>query len=183
MFMISTIAWLGQRRPSVALAARCRPWVVAIVALSIFGVACGNSGSNSEQQPSPQEEVQASVKAKRLEIVDQSGTARIVLTTIEDGRPSMTFLDGQGKERAWLFLGQAGAPNLVLIDQPRVAQLDGNGEIRSAQYIDSQGNPVFSVMDTQGHVRVSIRLGPDGSPVVETLDAAGSPLWIAPPVP
>ncbi len=163
--------------------------LVAVVGVAaVFGALSGAcAGSTVAPSPTPAASatppVEETVRTKRLEIVDGSGITRVLITTLADGRPSLTFVDQKGRDRAWLFLGQDGAPNLVLIDNPRTALLDGNGEIRSAQYIDQDGSVILSFMDTSGKLRGKISVGPDGSPHVQLLDANGAPVFLAPGTP
>lgn len=149
--------------------------VVACVAtLSVIGLlvsSCGGSVANA---------VQANVKTQRLEIVDNNGVTRMVMTTIDGSRPSLALVDKDGKDRAWLFLSEDGSPNMILIDGARLVQMDKNGEIRFAQRLDKDGLPVFSLMDADGQVRTMVRLGKDGSPALGTFDAKGNLSWAAP---
>lgn len=147
------------------------PAMLALIALAAFS--CTDTGDDSQT-------VSPVTKTERLEIVGSDGTTRAVMTTLEDGRPSLTMIDEQGRDRAWLFLSTDGSPNLVLIDNSRLVLMDGTGEIRSALRLDDTGSPIFSNMDAAGSLRALIRLTADGSPMTELYDKDGASLWSAP---
>ncbi len=170
--------WLGRgpsgqakqapRGPARPLVGRAVPLALGVLSVALVLSGCGGSKG---------EETRSVVKTKRLEIVDDAGAARVVMTTIDGARPSLTLLDDKGNPRAWIFLSANGAPNLVLVDNPRLALLDGAGEIRSAQRLDEQGSPVFTQFDATGGIRSMLRLGQDGTPLLELYDASGRPIW------
>ena len=160
--------------------ARCpgRAKRVAVLTLNLVMISLLLSACSGE--PATGGALQSTVKTKRLEIVDDAGATRIVMTTIQSGRPSLTFVDKDGKDRAWLFLSEDGSPNLILIDNPRFVQMDKNGEIRAVQRLDKDGVPIFSLMDSSGKIRTVIRLDNDGSPVLELFDPSGNRTWSTP---
>ena len=69
-----------------------------------------------------------------------------------------------------LFLSEDGSPNLVMVDNPRLALMDQNNEIRAVQHLDSDGQPVISLRDAAGQVRSELRLGEGGSPSIRLFD-------------
>lgn len=146
--------------------------LLLILGLFILGMALAACGGDDGTQ--------AVVKAKRLEIVDDAGFTRMVLTTVDGKRPSLTLADEKGNFRAWLFLSENGAPNLVLVDSPRFALLDEAGEVRSAQRLDGAGAPIFTQLDSAGRVRSILQLSQEGTPSIELYDTSGRPIWIAP---
>jgi len=143
-----------------------------LAALATMLAGCGGGTDETTVQPV--------VKTERLEIVDQEGATRAVLTTVEGGRPSLTLIDENGNYRAWLFLGTDGSPNLVLIDDPRLVLMDEAGEIRSAQRLDRNGAPVLTFADEAGSVRLMLRLDESNSPAIEFYSEDGEPGWSAP---
>ncbi len=162
-----SLAWLTTRKRRVLVVA-----LLAMFALMLVSFAC-SSGTGGETKSVKVEDV---VKAKTLEIVDNTGATRVLLTTLDSGQPSLTFVDKDGNFRAWLFLGDNGSPNLVLADNPRFALMDEAGGIRSVQRLDDAGTPVLSMMDGSGRVRSMLGLAADGSPVFELYDASGKPV-------
>ena len=148
------------------------PTVLALIALA--AISCSDTGDDPQA-------VSSVTRTERLEIVGSDGITRAVLTTLEDGRPSLTMIDAQGRNRVWLFLSSDdGSPNLILIDKSRIVLMDGAGEIRSALRLDDTGSPIFSSMDANGSLRTLLRLTADGSPVTELYDQNGAILWSAP---
>lgn len=129
------------------------------------------STSSSEEDPNA---VAPVTRTEQLEIVSASGETRAIMTTLEDGRPSLTMIDEQGQDRARLFLSADRSPNLILIDGSRLVLMDGAGEIRSALRLDDSGAQVFSNLDQEGRLRSLLRLAADGSPVNELYDADGA---------
>ncbi|MBM3945144.1 MAG: hypothetical protein FJ317_06605 [SAR202 cluster bacterium] len=120
-----------------------------------------------------------SIQTRRLEIVDDTGAARIVLST-EGQRPSVALADGAGQIRAWLFLRDDGTPNLILINRPRFILMDHNGEIRALHSLNGTGAPVLSHVDAQGEVRATLRLDADGNATIDLFDATGVESFTAP---
>ena len=144
--------------------------VLVLVAVGLL-TACSKS---ADKEPT------AVIRTKSLEIVDDTGVTRVVLTTMEGGRPSLTLLDSSGNLRAMLFLGENGTPNLVLVDNPRIALLDKGGKIRSVQYLDENGSPIFTQLERNGGVRSMLRLDEGGQPAIQLYDTSGKPVWSAP---
>ncbi len=154
-----------------------RATLMVVGALATFIVAACSNESPEEEDPNA---VAPVTRTERLEIVSSTGDTRAVVTTLEDGRPSLTMIDDQGQDRAWLFLSADGSPNLILIDGSRFVLMDGAGEIRSALRLDAAGAPVFSSLDQDGRLRSLMRLAGDGSPINELYDADGTVIWAAP---
>ena len=117
------------------------------------------------------------VRAERLEIVDAKGNPRVVMDILEDGRPSLILLDEQGVFRSWMFLSQDGSPHLVLVDNPRLVLMDKNNQVRVAQLLDGNDQPVLSLRDLAGTVRSELSLGEDGTPIARLYDADGEVIW------
>jgi hypothetical protein len=124
-----------------------------------------------------------SVKTKQLELVDNNGVSRALLTTVSGGRPSLTLLDSNGQNRALLFLSDDGSPNLVLVDNGRFVIMDAAGQVRSAQRVDASGSPILTLHDSNGQTRTLLRLNPTGDAVQEIHDASGNVIWSALPTP
>ena len=147
---------------------------LAAAAILLLSSACGVGPSDDE------ESVQPVVRTERLEIVDGSGNIKALLTTIENGRPSLTLIDSAGEFRAWLYLSSDDTPNLILVDSGRMVLMDQNGEIRSTRRLDRNGEPILTFRDANGAIRSMSRLGEDGAPIVELYDETGQPVWSAP---
>lgn len=124
--------------------------------------------------------VQDIVRVKTMEITDDAGSTRAILTTVAGGQPSITLLDAAGKMRVTLFLGDNGSPSLVLSENARFALLDRNGKIRSIQYLDAEGVPVLAQMDPNGSIRYISSVDNSGQPSMELFDSAGKSVWTAP---
>ena len=139
----------------------------------LMGMACGGSDDG---------EVQDLLKVRRLEVVDQNGVPRAVLEILDSGMPAISLIDVQGVFRTLLFLGDDGSPTLVMEDNPRLAMMGQNSEIRVLQYLDSDGQPVISLSDAAGQVRSELRLGVDGSPSIRLFGDEGEVLWTPLPV-
>ena len=117
-----------------------------------------------------------------VQVVDQNGVPRAVIEILDGGRPSIVLIDNQGVFRSLLFLSDDGSPNLVMLDNPRLALMDQNSEIRAAQHLDSNGQPVISLSDATGQVRSELRLGEDGRPSIRLFGDEGEVLWTPLPV-
>lgn len=127
-----------------------------------------------------EDEVQTLVKTKTIEITDDAGRTKAVLTTTASGLPSVTLLDDAGNMRAALFLGDNGSPSVVLSDSPRLALTDRNGKIRSVQYLDATGVPVLAQMDANGLIHYISTVDNTGQPSIQLFDAEGKSAWKAP---
>jgi hypothetical protein len=57
------------------------------------------------------------VRTGRLEIVDESGTARAVVSTLADGSPHIVFADRDGRIRAAISLARDGQPRILFLDE------------------------------------------------------------------
>lgn len=144
--------------------------LLGALGLALLFAACGANSSQATQ---------SLIKAKRIEIVDDSGATRMVLTA-ENGKPTLTLADSSGTLRALLFLGDTGTPSLVLVDNPRIALMDQTGEIRLAERLDITGTPFTTQMDSGGKVRTMLTLDASGAPTLEMYDDRGSPILKAP---
>lgn len=120
------------------------------------------------------------VRAQRFEVVDKSGQVRALLTSLDDGRPTLALMDQKGEFRAWLFLREDGSPNLVLADKGVLVLSDGKGEFRSVLRLDQEGSPSLGLSDKAGTFRSVLRLAADGSPVLVLQDKDGKVIWSAP---
>lgn len=57
------------------------------------------------------------VRTGRLEIVDEGGTARAVVSTLADGSPHIVFADRDGRIRAAISLARDGQPRILFLDE------------------------------------------------------------------
>lgn len=57
------------------------------------------------------------VRTSRLEIVDESGTARAVVSTLADGSPHIVFADRDGRIRAAISLARDGQARILFLDE------------------------------------------------------------------
>ncbi len=119
------------------------------------------------------------VKAQRFEVVDSRGATRVIMTTLEGSRPSVSLLDDAGEARAWLFLSRDGSPNMVLQNGSRLIFADKNGDIRALERLDTDGSPVISFADASGKIRVVQRLDGSGTPLLEFYGPDGKAVWTA----
>ena len=155
-------------------------WIVAALLVAIVAGGCGGGVDEDQLRASILAELQQSVRTQQLQIVSEDGTVRAELATLEDGRPGLSLLDMDGTSRAVLFIGTNGVPNLVLIGSPRLALMDGAGEIRAALRLDGTGAPAFSQMDGTGQLRYLVSQEEDGTSLVELYGSDGEPEWTAP---
>ena len=167
-------SWTGWVKSFVARfrAGRFTWAAVGLVAIALLISGCGGEFDESK--------VHSVMKAERFEVVDQGGNTRAVLTTLDDGRPSLVLTDTNGEFRAWLFLSADGSPNLVLIDNPRLALMDTAGELRITQSLDADGSPILGLRDKAGEVRTELRLDEGGSPALKLYNGTGDLIWSAP---
>lgn len=145
------------------------------------------------QVPAPQSGVQDVIRAKRLEMVDDAGKARIALETLPSGGARVALYDEKGALRAILAAAAVG-PGLVMFDEkgqeradlhflegpnegPALLLFDEKGQNRAtlSTSIDQSGLDLF---DDKGQQRVflsvesgpgSVALGAEG-PVLQLTD-------------
>lgn len=120
------------------------------------------------------------LRAERFEVVDKNGKIRALLTTLEDGRPTLALVDESGEFRVWLFLSQDGSPKLVLTNKPFLVLTDAAGEFRLVLRLDQDGSPSLGLTDATGKFRSVMRLESDGSPVLLLNDNQGNVIWSTP---
>lgn len=135
------------------------------------------------------------VRAKRFELVDDTGKMRALLAMHPDGSPGLWLLDTAGKARGGLFVATDGRPTLSLYDaagEP-LAMLgvlpdgswglwlvDATGTPRAALGVRPNGTSGLALSDAAGEARALLATSADGSPDLQLRDAAGQVLWKAP---
>jgi hypothetical protein len=147
--------------------------------------------------------VEEVIRAKRFEMVDDEGQARVVLGT-QDETSGLMLLDSNGQSVAELAVSDdTGSAMLSLYDErgslrasldldadgsPTVGLYDISGEPRISLGIAEGGSPVLDftgpfgearmslVMDGEGNDRATIRVDKDGTPFLEFMDADGRPV-------
>ena len=145
--------------------------LLSLFVLAGLGVAaCRSDGTQASDR----------LRTRSLEIVDSQGVVRMVLTTVEGGRPSVSLLDDAGNIRGNLFLGDNGAASLVLSDRPRIALLDKDSKVRLVEYLDEAGSPVLAEIDGQGTIRTVVNLDATGKATIGLFDGGGKSVWTAP---
>jgi ABC-type amino acid transport substrate-binding protein len=130
-----------------------------------------------------------------LEIVDQHGRPRLVLSVDAAGSARMSALDRNGRMRAGLFVRPDGASGITFWNSrerlrtmigaaaegtPFVGLWDTGDRLRAEISIASDGTPGLSFWDTDDRVRLLIGTRNDGAPTVALLDSDGDPVWTAP---
>ena len=124
-------------------------------------------------------EIQEVLRAQSFELVDDQGALRGIMSLIDGSRPNLALTDEAGAFRAWLLLGEDGSPNLVLSDSPRIVLIDGQGQIRAVNRLQS-GSPILSMRDASGNIRTVMQLAGDGTPILEFYGAEGQLLGASP---
>jgi hypothetical protein len=81
------------------------------------------------------------VRTSRLEIVDESGTARAVVSTLADGSPHIVFADRDGRIRAAISLAKDGQPRILFLDEMGRRILDLPHAGSSTSQVASQPTP------------------------------------------
>jgi hypothetical protein len=81
------------------------------------------------------------LRTSRLEIVDESGTARAVVSTLADGSPHIVFADRDGRIRAAISLAKDGQPRILFLDEMGRRILDLPHAGSSTSQVASQPTP------------------------------------------
>ena len=163
-------------------------FLAGAAALALLVAGCGGGGLSEEEVQSRVDagitsalaSVHELLQAQRIEVVDREGNVRVLLTTLEDGRPSISLLDDRGEIRAWLLLSSDGSPRFVLTDQPIFAMSDAAEEFRAVLTLDAGGFPSLSFVDQAGVSRSLLRLNADGTPRLSLFDENGEVIFTAP---
>lgn len=151
--------------------------------LVMMATACGTGLSEEDVQAQIEAALAAArpaVQAERFEVVDSAGEVRALLTTLDDGRPSLTLMDQQGEFRAWLFLNEEGSPRLILVDRPLLVLADQKEDFRSVLRLDADGSPSLAFNDSTGSARAVLELTEIGGPEFRIRNGDGQLIWSAP---
>jgi hypothetical protein len=124
------------------------------------------------------------LQAERVTVVGPSGAERVALTTGPEAHASVSVLNAEGRPRATLSTGgssvlggivpDAAGFNLFASDGTAIGRLGTRGT--GGTY---EPGVVLILSDMQGHARVVLTVGPDGTPSMQMLDAAGNVTWRA----
>ncbi len=163
-----------ERRVRMTLAG----WVVSLAVIVLLGAASQHAAS----QP-------AVLRVRSLEIVDQEGRPRIVLSADQvpgrsELRPGVTgiwLLDTSGRHRAMLSTTPDGFASLSFADPARPQQV-GTFSLDGMILSDTAGRgriqfipDGLGIWDTGRRMRVSLALDPDGGAGLTLFDSAGKP--------
>jgi hypothetical protein len=144
---------------------------------------------HGDASPAP---VQDSVRARRFELVDESGRVRVVLGTQSDnGAPGLLISDSAGRPRIALHVSPEDAPAFDLLDAsgaPRIhVALDTDGAPvvtlfgsteRATQAllgVSADGSAHLRLVSPDGRTRLFFSLQPDGTPYLALMDPEGRP--------
>lgn len=112
------------------------------------------------------------VRAKKFELVDESGAVRMTMGVLEDGTARLDLFDQEDRLRTSLVDMPSGMSGLFLFDgsgalrgawttgakgQAGMAQLDAAGQVRGAWEMDDTGAASLAMNNAQGLPRVSMR--------------------------
>ncbi len=155
-----------QRFGLVAASAALGGLVGAAAVLMLHGAPAKAQGAGQRG------DVRDAVAARAFVLLDGEGKERANLRVGEDGVSRLSMLDPAGKPRATLGVTKSGGASLILIDP--------SGESRATLMGRSDGSPVMALIDGGGQIRATLELRRDGSPVLQMRDAAGKSSWSAP---
>jgi hypothetical protein len=113
--------------------------------------------------------MEATVKARRFELVDDEGHVRVALWCGADNQqPGVYLYDRNGGARASLQMRPEGNPAIVLFTP--------GGRNRLQLDLLPDGSPFLSMFDGAGTLRFSVSLHQDGRPELVLLDERANPL-------
>lgn len=117
------------------------------------------------------EEIDARVlRARSVEVIDESGMPRIRLSTVSAGSvPILAIADETGQSRIGLVVYSDGRPGVEFYDS--------NAVQRMALCVASDGTPALRLNDADGRLRIEATVSQDGTPQVRLLDAAGGAIF------
>lgn len=113
------------------------------------------------------------MRTRRLHIMDKAGRPRIQIGTTDEGLAFMTFLDSMGNIRvaagahsllpsSLAVFDEAGKPAVQLMQSAHspsgLVLSDAKGGTRAVLSLNKQGDPEFGVLDSNGKLRVGIRV-------------------------
>ncbi|MBM3500865.1 MAG: hypothetical protein FJX74_19575 [Armatimonadetes bacterium] len=109
-------------------------WVVSIATVAVLVVV-------QQVVPQPEPEV---LRARRIEVVDAAGRARIVLDTAPSGSPVLILLDAAGRGRIALDVSPGGTQMLIF--------WDAAGRARIGLRVGPDGTPTLGLYDAADRV-------------------------------
>ena len=112
------------------------------------------------------------IEAQEFRVVDNTGSVRGWLGTLENGEVGLGLRDVEKESRAVLQLLPDGSPSLRLFDAA--------GKVRVGLGISEDGVSGLSLLDAAKKVRIGLSVVEDGTPGLGLWDAAGEALWQAP---
>lgn len=162
-------------------------WFAGLAAAVIVVVLWGGARQAQSQA--------TALRAREIDLVDQSNHPRVVLGTDTNNRPAIGILDDAGKERLRFGFGtQPVTPIFYLADETgrEKWQLGSNVEHRDAQVTmsDPSGTvraffgfglqlrtPQFALNDEHGKGRIYAGWLPTRAATVSVLDGSGNVIW------
>jgi len=158
-------------------------WILSLVAFLLIGLWVQAATS----QPSI-------LRARRLEITDDTGQARIAFDVIQK-RPSIWLRDESGKRRLGLAVAQYGVPVLWLLDSEERKRIeisvlpdgagalvlsDGPGRSRLWLNVTAEGTPALSLSEPLARPRILLKVLDDGTAGLWLFDTTGRIRFSAP---
>ncbi len=158
-------------------------WMVSLVLLVVLGAWVQQAVS----QP-------AVVRARRVEIADDAGQARITLDAV-GRRPNLWLYDSSGRKRIGLAVLAEGIPVFWLLDAEErrrielsvlpdgaaaVVLSDSPGRTRMLFKVGADGTPTLSLSEPLGRPRILLKVLDNGIPGFWLFDATGEVRFSAP---
>jgi len=169
----------GEKLDGPALAQRVTPAVAFLTVKTMEWK--GEEGGEDEEEPFTWD----SIRAKRIELVDDKGMVRSAMQMGDEG-PILALFDATGKVRGEFRTVKEG-PSLMLFDEeqkgrigvalmngiPSITLIDANGKTRGGLVL-LEDEPGLFFGDGEERDRLVIRLI-EGEPFIDLYDAAGNP--------
>jgi len=109
-------------------------------------------------QPDPRK---VTLRARRLELIDEEGRPRAILQVTAKGAPSLAFYDKKGS--GTVILGANP-------DQSAMLLFRGREGSKAKFAIEADGSPTMVLFDRKGKARSILRLSPGGEPLLALQD-------------
>lgn len=124
------------------------------------------------------------IQAERVTVIGPNGAERVVLGTGPGAVAAVSVRNAEGQPRATVATGgpadhggllpDAAGFNLFANDGTAIGRLGTRGTLDTVE-----PGVVLRLSDMQGHARLEITVGSDGTPSIQMLDAAGNVTWRA----
>lgn len=142
-----------------------RPYVFMLILALVAGVIGGALSSKIlwRQEETPEDSAMKKViVANEIDLVDEHGKARWVLTFSKDGEPSVTFVNKEGWAPMAMGVNRNGFPFFNMVLQPRkgggpsLTLMDGRMKNRAVLGLWEDGEPYLTLLDRNGQVRATL---------------------------